>query len=145
MYEYLDANILKEKWYSVKNMNIAVNLFNPFISDQATSQGQGQERYSRTAKLLTTVVLAYMIQWLPSLVCCIWDLVVYSPIQAKLSVVFVGSLGGVFNGIAYTAIRIKMNAAKKKDNQRKSPDVTPNDGKMNSDSGSSKNRTAQTA
>ena len=71
-----------------------------------------QDRYSNTAKLLTIIVLAYMIQTMPAVVSCIWDLVEYSPVEVKLVVVIVGSLGGVFNGFAYTAIRHKMNAAK---------------------------------
>ena len=49
---------------------------------------------------------------MPAVVSCIWDLVEYSPVHAKLVVVIVGSLGGVFNGFAYTAIRHKMNTAK---------------------------------
>ncbi len=83
-----------------------------FLSILDATNG-GQDRYSKTAKLLTIIVLAYVIQMSPTVVTCIWDVVDLirsepgSPIQAKLVVVIVTSMGGIYNGIAYTAIRRK--------------------------------------
>ncbi len=75
------------------------------ISDQ---QNQQKDRYVRTARFLTIIVLAYTVQMLPSTISCIWDLFVLSPTELKLVMIIIGSMGGVFNGFAYTAIRIKM-------------------------------------
>ncbi len=82
------------------------------------------DRYSNTAKLLTIVILAYVIQMSPTFVTCVWDVIEKvqgkygSPEPAKMVVVVISSMGGVLNGIAYTAIRKKESSEQPKQPMR---------------------------
>ena len=74
----------------------------------ALGQSNQQTRYHGTARVLMLFVAAYMIQWWAYVTYSIWSLFANPHIVMFVLTVIFTNMGGVFNFVAYTFVRILM-------------------------------------
>ena len=68
--------------------------------------------YHRTARVMTIFVAAYVLQWWPYVVASIWTLIKkHPPVVIYILAVFTCNMGGVFNALAYTILRRRLQAS----------------------------------
>ena len=77
------------------------------ISKAAGSWSKLRKKYNRMAHMLTLFVVAYMMQWFPAVVQGFWTFIANPHVSVIVMVVFFTNIGGVFNCVAYTVIRLK--------------------------------------
>ena len=106
----LDAIFYLAIWWEIKGTSSLIKK----SSSSAQFQGRqsvcnnDQSKYANTAKMLILFVVAYFAQWWPLVLLSAWSYVAPPPVAITILVVIFVNAGGVYNCLAYTVIRRRL-------------------------------------